>query len=262
MPVAENTLVNPVKVRLQADEAALGMIVRSGRSTDIVSIARTSGHDFLFIDTQHAVFDMETIVNLAHTALAVGVAPIVRARSVHDQDVPVLLDNGVMGIIFPDVNTAEEARIAVERCKFAPIGKRSISGSYVQFGFRPIGAAATIAALNASSLVVCMIETAEGLSNVEAIAAVPGVDVVHLGTSDYLVDIGNPGKTDDPRAIAAVDRLIAAARKNGIHAGCGGVRSIERQIEMIRKGVRFLSTQSDTGFLVAAASEWVSRVRG
>src|SRR5262249_1342967 len=122
--------LNPAKERMRKGDVALGMIVRAARTPDIARIAKTSGHDFLFLDAQHALYSVETIGNIAQAALGCGVTTIVRSRSVEDPDVPRLLDNGVMGIVFPDVNTAAQARRAVELCRFAPVGKRSVSGGY------------------------------------------------------------------------------------------------------------------------------------
>jgi 2-keto-3-deoxy-L-rhamnonate aldolase RhmA len=118
---------NPVRRRMEAGELALGLIVRLTRSGDIARIARATGHDFLFIDVQHAIFSLETIGHIAQAALGCGVAPLVRVRSVRDPDIPVLLDCGVTGIVFPDINTADDARLAVRTCKFAPIGRRSVT---------------------------------------------------------------------------------------------------------------------------------------
>ena len=115
-------LVNPVKERMRAGGVALGMPIRLGRSGDIARIAKATGHDFIFIDGQHSLFNLETIGNIASTALACGIAPLVRVRGIDDPDVSLLLDNGVMGIVYPDVSTAAQARKAVEICKFAPVG--------------------------------------------------------------------------------------------------------------------------------------------
>ena len=100
---------NPVKERMRAGDVALGMIVRLARSGEIARIAKSTGHDFIFIDGQHALFSVETIGHIAQTALGIGVAPLVRVRSCDDPATPVILDNGATGIIFPDVNTAAEA---------------------------------------------------------------------------------------------------------------------------------------------------------
>jgi 2-keto-3-deoxy-L-rhamnonate aldolase RhmA len=253
-------LVNPVKARMQAGEVALGMPVRLARSGDIARIAKTTGHDFIFIDCQHSLFNIETIGHIAGAALAIGIAPLVRVRGIDDPDVSLLLDNGVMGIVYPDVNTAAQARKAVDICKFAPLGKRSVTAGYPQFDYRSFPLTESVPQLNDSCLLVCMIETVEGLQNVEAIAAVEGVDVVHLGSNDLLANMGKPGKFDDPALVAAQERLIAACRKHGKYAGCGGNRDVQRQVDLVRKGCLFLTTQSDIGFLSAAASKWTAGI--
>jgi 2-keto-3-deoxy-L-rhamnonate aldolase RhmA len=254
-------LVNPVKTRMQAGEVALGMPVRLARSGDIARIAKTTGHDFIFIDCQHSLFNLETIGHIAGTALAIGIAPLVRVRGIDDPDVSLLLDTGAMGIVYPDVNTAAQARKAVEICKFAPFGKRSVTAGYPHFDYKSVPLTTSVPQLNDSCLLVCMIETMEGLENVEAIAAVEGVDVIHLGANDLLANMGKPGKFDDPALVAAQERLIAACRKHGKFAGCGGNRDVQRQVELVRKGCLFLTTQSDIGFLSAAAAKWTAGIR-
>ncbi len=256
------TLVNPALERMRSGGIALGLSVRLARSPEICRIAKATGHDFLFIDGQHATFDVETVVNLASTAIPLGVAPMYRVRGLHDPDTAMLLDNGVTGIIFPDINTAEEARRAVEICKFAPIGRRSVGAVFPQFNCAPPPLSEALPALNASTAVVIMVETAKGLENIEAIARVPGVDVVHIGSNDLMLDMGKPGKLDDPIVEKALDRAVAACGAAGIYAGCGGIRDIKRQAAIAKRGIRFFTTQSDTGFLLAAAKTWVDGVRG
>jgi 2-keto-3-deoxy-L-rhamnonate aldolase RhmA len=260
---AETTqsVANPAKERMQAGGVSLGMIVRLARSGDIARVAKSTGHDFIFIDGQHALFSLETTGHIAHAALGCGVAPLVRVRGCDDPATSLILDNGAMGIIFPDVNSADDARRGVAACKFAPIGRRSVSGGYPHFDFRPVPTGESVRILNDNTLVVCMIETREGLDNVEAIAAVEGVDVIHVGCNDLLTAMGKPGKFGDPEIVAAIERVIAAARTHGKFAGLGGERDLERQKMFIGKGVRFVTTQSDMGFLIAAASQRTEQIR-
>ncbi len=260
-PVSAPRLVNPVKERLRAGEPVLGMTVRMSRSAEIARIAKTSGHDFLFIDVQHSIYDLETIAHIANTALAIGIAPMVRVRSVNDPDVSLLLDNGVTGIIFPDVSSVADARKAVDTCRFAPLGKRSVCGGYPHFDYRAVPLKEAVPQLEDTCLVVCMIETVEGLENVEAIAAVEGIDVLHVGSNDLLTNMGMAGQFDSPEIIAAQDRVIAAALANGKFAGCGGNRDVQRQAAAVRRGALYLTTQTDIGFLTAAASQWASGIR-
>src|SRR6185369_4920129 len=154
--------------------------------------------------------------------------------------VPLLLDNAFTGIVFPDVATAEDARKAVARTRFAPLGGRSVVGGYPHFVYQAVPLAESVPQLDDSCLVACMIETPEGLENVAAIAAVPGIDVLHLGTNDLLAAMGKPGKFDDPAIVAAQERLIRAARAHGKFAGCGGNRDVARQVKAIRAGCQFL----------------------
>ena len=147
------------------------------------------------------------------------------------------------------------------RCKFAPIGKRSVVGGYPHFDYRAVPLTESVPQLNDVCLLVCMIETMEGLNNVEEIAAVDGVDVLHVGSNDLLVNMGKPGKFDDPAIVAAQDRVIKAAKAHGKFAGVGGNRDVERQAAAVRRGAQFVTTQTDIGFLVAAAGEWTRGIR-
>jgi len=253
-------LTNPVKETLKAGGVSLGMTVRLGRSPDIARIAKATGHEFIFIDTQHSIFDLETITAIAHTALAIGIAPLVRVRGIDDPDVSLLLDNGVTGIIYPDVASADEAKKAVDACKFAPIGKRSVVGGYPHFDYRTVPLTESVPELNDACLLVCMIETTQGLDNVEEIAAVNGVDVLHVGSNDLLVNMGKPGKFEDPAIGAAQDRVISAAKAHGKFAGIGGNRDVGRQAAAVRRGAQFVTTQTDIAFLSAAAREWTQGV--
>jgi 2-keto-3-deoxy-L-rhamnonate aldolase RhmA len=128
----------------------------------------------------------------------------------------------------------------------------------MMFDFQALPLSETTPALDAATLVGVMIETPEGLDNVEAIAAVPGIDVIHVGTNDLLVNMGLPGQFDAAEIIAAQARVNRACAANGIVAGCGGNRSVARQAAAIKGGARFLTTQTDVAFLSGAAKAWVT----
>ena len=247
---------NPVTQKMAAGGVALGLGVRMSRSAEIARIARATGHDFLFIDLQHSLFGLETVGHIAQAALALGIAPLARVRSVRDPDVQALLDNGVSGIVFPDVNTAAEARLAVAAGRFGPLGRRSVTGGYPWFDYQGVPPAEALPAIEAATLLACMIETREGVRNVEAIAAVPGIDVIHVGMNDLLTDMGKPGRYADPELAEAVDRIQAACKAHGRFFGCGGHRDPAAQAAVIRRGAQFLTTQTDIGLLSAGAGAW------
>jgi 2-keto-3-deoxy-L-rhamnonate aldolase RhmA len=254
-------ITNPAKRRLEAGELALGLIVRLARSGDIARVAKSSGLDFLFIDTQHGLFALETIGHIAQTALGCGITALVRVRSCRDPNISVLLDGGATGIVFPDVNTAADARAGVNACKFAPIGRRSATSGYPLLDFRPVPQVEAVALMNRNTLVVCMIETVEGLDNVEEIAAVDGVDVVFIGLTDLTTSMGKPGALGDPEVMAAVARVAAACKTHGKFFGVGGDTNLDRQKTYIELGSQFIPTQSDAAFIMAGATGAAASLR-
>jgi 2-keto-3-deoxy-L-rhamnonate aldolase RhmA len=255
-------LVNPALERMRAGDVALGMSIRVGQSGDIARLAKSTDHDFIFIDAQHAVFDPQTIREIAQTALAVGVAPLVRVRGLDDPDVGVMLDNGVTGIVFPDIRTAAEARRAVEVTRFPPLGSRSAAGVLPHFNYARVPLVEMITQLNDATLVAVMIEGQEGLDNLEEIAAVEGIDVIHVGTNDLLLSMGKAGQFDDAVVMEIYQRVVAATDAHGLFAGAGGNRDVTRQVNAIDLGVRFVTTNSDMRFLMSAAADWTGQVRG
>jgi staphyloferrin B biosynthesis citrate synthase len=253
------TRANSAKARMAAGGVALGLIVRTVRSGEIARIARASGHDFLFLDTQHALFSTDALERILEAAAGVGLAALVRVRSCDDPDLSRCLDAGAAGIIVPDVSTPDQAARAVRAARFAPRGRRSLPGPLARREGESVEAATR--AIDDAILLVCMIETREGVANADAIAAVDGVDVLHVGCVDLLHDLGKSGAFGDPEAMAAVATVCAAARRHGRHAGFGGDRDPARQAEVIRGGVRFMTTQTDTALLEAEATRVVAGLR-
>lgn len=256
-PIVDNAAL----ARMRAGELALGLVVRLARSGEIAAIAAASGHDFLFLDTQHALYSLETIGHIAQAALGCGVATIVRVPRYDDPDIPKLLDNGACGIVVADVENAEQARLVVEACRFPPLGRRSVQSTYSVTRYRPWPVAELLAAIERNTLVACMIESTAGLANVEAIAAVDGIDLVHLGATDLLADMGRPGAFDDPDLATAIRRLIAACRANDRFAGIGGDRDIARLHGYFAEGLLFHTTQTDISYLIEAASRRAAAMR-
>lgn len=253
---------NVVNDRLKADEMVYGLSVRLTRSGEIARIAKATGHDFLFIDNQHATFSPETIIGICQTAIGCGVAPLVRVKSTDDRNAALHLDCGAMGIIFPDVSTAEQAKQAVDYCKFAPIGRRSVyGGGYPIFDYAPISIPDTQTRLNATTTVMLIIETVEGVRNIEAIASLPGVDVIFVGANDLHADAGKPGGFGDPEVQEMIEHVIATARKHGKGVGFGGDRDMARTAHYVQQGVRLMMTQSDVGLMLTAGKQLNAKLR-
>jgi 2-keto-3-deoxy-L-rhamnonate aldolase RhmA len=244
---------NHARRRLAAGELSLGMGVRQARTVDIATIAKTSGFDWLFIDMEHSSMDVDLASQLAMASLAVGITPIVRVPGHEHHHASRLLDNGAQGIVAPHVDTPEEAARIVSACRYPPLGRRSLAGAQPQLGFRAVSMAEAMPLINAETLVVVMLETPTAIANADAIARLPGVDVLLIGTNDLCAEMGIPGQFTEPRIEEAYRAVIAACAKHGKHPGMGGVYEPKLMEKYIGMGMRFILSGSDLSFLMAGA---------
>jgi 2-keto-3-deoxy-L-rhamnonate aldolase RhmA len=255
------TVRNPARERLQKDELCLGIGLRQARTVDIAAAMASCGYDWLFIDLEHGSMPLDVAVQISVAALTAGISPVVRVPSRQYSLATRVLDGGALGIVMPHVDTAEEASAIVDHLKYPPLGHRSMGGGLPYFGFRAVPTGDAAATMNAETLLVVMHETPQAIASAEAIAAVEGVDVLHVGCNDLLTAMGKPGAFGCPEVVVAIERVIAAAGAHGKYAGLGGERDLERQQAFIRKGVRFVTTQTDIGFLLVAAGERTAQIR-
>jgi 2-keto-3-deoxy-L-rhamnonate aldolase RhmA len=245
--------INTTRRKMENGELALGMGLRQARTVDIADIAKTCDFDWLFIDMEHNSMSMDTAAQISAAALAVGITPIVRVPGHESFHASRLLDTGAMGIVVPHVNNAAEARRAVDNCRFPPEGKRSIPGGLPQISFQAKPLPEVIEHINRETLVVVMVETREGLENVDEIAAVPGVDVVLIGTSDTAAELGVPGQLGHELVRNAVRKVCDACHKHGVIPGVGGVYEDALMKLYVEMGARFILSGSDLAFLMQGA---------
>ena len=255
------TVVNHALRQLRAGKLAIGLGLRQARTVDIAQIAKTAGFDWIFIDGEHSSIDPDGAAQIASAALAIGITPVVRVAGLEHWHASRLLDNGAQGIVFPHVDTVDEARRAASACRFPPVGKRSMGGGLQQIGYSPmpVGDAARI--VNEETLVVVMLESPQAIANCDAIAAVPGVDALLIGTNDLCFEMGIPGAFHDAKVAEAYRKVIAACRRHGKFPGMGGMYTPELLERHIAMGVQLILSGSDFSLLMQAATARASLVR-
>jgi len=257
-----NVYPNHTRRRLAEGKLALGMGLRLSRSVDIATIAKTCGYDWLFIDMEHSSMDLDAAAQIAMASLPVGITPIVRVPGKEHHHASRILDAGAQGIVVPHVDSVEEAERAVAYCKYPPVGKRSAMGALPQFAYGGVPVAEALPVANQETLVIVMLETPDAIAKAEAIAAVPGLDVVLIGTNDLCAEMGIPGQFDDKRVEDAYRTVIAACRKHGKHPGMGGVYEPKLMEKYIGYGMRFILSGGDLSFLMAGARERANLLHG
>jgi 4-hydroxy-2-oxoheptanedioate aldolase len=210
----------------------------------IAEYAASTGIHWIAWDLQHGLTSDEDLAGLFRSLLGTGVAPVVRVGANDPLLIGRALDVGAAGVIVPLVNTAEEAAGAVAACRFPPNGIRS---------FGPNRAWLVMGELDPRVIedVACivMVETAEGLANVEAIASTPGLDAILIGPSDLALGLGLDYDDRGERHQHAVKRILDACLANSIAAGIvlgdGGTARAHAEL-----GFRFMSVATDLGLVL------------
>ena len=261
-PMSPPLVVNSARERLARGEVALGFGVRVAKSVEIAKAARTAGFDWLFLDLEHSAMSIETAAQLAIAALDAGIAPIARVPNGEYSLATRLLDNGVLGIIVPHVDTAEEAREVADRLRYPPQGHRSIFSGMPQLGYRAVKAAEMTAAFNATNLICVMLETPTAIANAEAIAAVDGIDSLMIGTNDLCIEMGIAGELANPKVADAYRAVVAACKKHGKWPGMGGVYDEPLMQRYVDIGCRFLMAGADLAFIMGAGTKRTAFLNG
>jgi 4-hydroxy-2-oxoheptanedioate aldolase len=256
------TVNNAALDRLRAGDMALGIILRQARTVDIAPVMKACGYDWLFLDLEHNSMDLDMAVQISVAALGVGIAPIVRVPARQLWMATRMLDGGALGIVMPHVDTPDEAKAVAAALRYPPLGHRSVAGGlpHLKYEKHPLGE--TCAAINKATMVIVMLETPQAIANAEAIAVVPGIDALLIGTNDLAMELGIPGGFGDERIVAAYQAVVDACKKHGKHAGVGGIADqalLKRYIEM---GVRLVLPGSDLAFLQSAATATAATMRG
>ncbi len=259
---ARAMLRNRLKETLARGELAVSMIVKLVRTIEIAQIAKTAGFDSFYLDNEHNAFSIDTTSQICMAGLAVGITPLVRVPGRAPEYISRVLDAGALGVIAPHIESAREAEEIVQAAKFPPFGRRSITAALPQLQFQTFPTKETIEVVNDATMIVAMIETPEALSEVDAISAVPGVDILLVGANDLSASFGIAGQYEHPRIRDAFKRCADACGANNKTLGVGGLASRpELMREFVNLGARYVSTGADLTFLLAAATAKATEAR-
>ena len=178
---------------------------------ELVDMLGAEGLDYTIVDLEHGAFDLRDAEGLFRACDAAGLVPLARVPSSDAGWIGRVLDAGAQAVVVPGVGTAEQTAAAVAAARFAPEGARGACPC-VRAGGHFIRDWRAHVAAEAGKGVIALVETAEGLENVEAICATPGLLALMTGPFDLSVSLGFAGDYRHPRVDAAMDRMAAAAR--------------------------------------------------
>lgn len=252
---------NGVKRTLAGGGTAIGTMVFEFGTTGIGRIAAEAGAAFVLFDMEHTGWTHETIRTLLASTRAAEIVPLVRVPASQYHLLSAPLDLGAMGLMVPMVESEEQARSIVRWTKYPPTGTRGAAFGMAHDDYAGGAVGDKMRGANEETLLIAQIETAAGLENVERIAAVEGIDVVWIGQFDLTASLGIPGQFDHPDFLAAVKRVVGAAREYGKTAGFMAT-SVEEGWALLDQGFRALAFWGDLWIYGKALGDGIGALTG
>ncbi len=251
-------LVNPLREELAQGACVLGTFV-SLPSPPFVQILAGCGFDFLIVDCEHGPIGPETAQAMITATAASPCVPLARVAWNLPWLAKPLLDAGALGIVFPLIRSAEDARAAVAACRYAPAGERGWGPFYApaRWGLGPFEYSGSA---DQALLTILLIEHVDAVRAIDAIAATPGVDVAMIAPYDLSTSLGKPGAFGDPEFLAAVAEAERGIRAAGVVLG-GLAATAERAHALMERGYRFLCLAYDVLLIETAMRGLLAEVR-
>lgn len=251
------------KNQLREGVPKLGLFLNSHSPTVAEQLSH-SGYDWLLVDTQHGPMGYESLSAMIAGISNGGAKSLVRVGSFSDRPgIQQALDMGADGVLVPYINSPEEARQAVSCARYPTAGTRSVY--FPQRSMNRAGLLGYAGAANQNVIVALQVETADCIKNIDAIAAVPGVDLLFLGQNDLCMSMGLyekykfPDMYTSPELNDATDKLRAAAKKNNVILGVF-LFGTARVGEFLEKGFPFVSVGNDLHHILTQAGTYVKDV--
>jgi 2-keto-3-deoxy-L-rhamnonate aldolase RhmA len=252
---------NDVKAKLNRGEVAIGTMVFDFFVPGLPRIMAQAGAEFVIYDLEHTGTSFETLRMLVAASRGPSPVPFARVPATEYHFMARALDVGMLGLMIPMVESAEQARAIVNATRYPPLGRRGAGLGMAQDDYEPGSTADKIEALNARTFIIVQIESPAGLENLEAIAATDGIDCLWIGHNDLSIQMGIPGQFTSQRFQDAMTLVAEMADKLGKPCGVAA-GSIAMAEEWMARGYRAISYGSDFRLYADGLSAGVKAVRG
>jgi 2-keto-3-deoxy-L-rhamnonate aldolase RhmA len=259
----ETMRTNPMRAGVQRGEAQIGTWLTMIENPGVLRLMQSAGVDFARVDIEHTGFSIETVARFASLARALDFPIAVRPPIANREWITRLLDVGVWNLHCPQVESAAHAAEIVAAAYFAPRGQRGMGGLGPATDFEAFPSVREqCEAANRQVFVTVMLETAAAFDDLDAIAAMDGIDALTIGPHDLAQNLGIFGHPDQARILDEKRELVlAAARRNG--KTCAMLVSSPEQAEKWRgAGALLLAYSSDTEILKGGLQGAMQRIKG
>jgi 2-keto-3-deoxy-L-rhamnonate aldolase RhmA len=250
-----------LKARLRAGDLLLGGILMEFARPSLVRQYLHAGFDFLYIETEHMLFNPPALADTVAFARACGLPSIAKVPQLGRRETTHLLDCGVVGIQLPRTETREQVETLRGLIKFPPNGTRASAPGLGNSDYRaPADTGAWLREQDAETLLVVHIETRLGYENAEEIISTPGVDMVYVGPGDFTVEMGHPGDVEHPAVAGPMEEMLGLCKQYGVPFGTTPYSDAGAG-RWIAKGASFFEAGDELSMIYEGASRLVQAYR-
>lgn len=248
-----------LKSKLTQSAVTIGSWITLGH-TAIAEIMATAGFDWLVLDMEHSVLELNEIQSIIQVLDARQCPAIVRLTSNHPDQIKRVMDAGATGIMVPMIKSAADAKAAIDAVYYPPRGQRGVGLARAQ------GFGASFPAyqqwLEHNAVIVAMIEHIDAVNAIDSILSVPGIDAYIIGPYDLSGSMGRPGEINHPDVQTAITRILEAGQRaqkpGGIHVIEPDPEALQQRIE---SGFNFLGYSLDIRILDSICRNHLQLIR-
>lgn len=250
---------NHLKEALQDGKVVFGPFLKF---TDpaVVEIMGFAGFDFVIIDAEHGPISMESAQNMIRAAESVKITPIIRVGNNDEALILRALDIGAQGIEIPQINSKPDAVRAVKSVKYSPQGERGVCRYVRAANYSSMDKFKYFESANNETMIIAHIEGVEGISNLDEILSVPGIDVIFIGPYDLSQSLGIPGQVNHSLVVEKMKEVVTKCRENNIAVGTFA-DDVETAKSWVSLGVQYMSFSVDVGILYEVSKQIVEKLK-
>jgi len=254
---------NKLKEKLNKGEAVLGTW-NTLSSSLVTEVLAQSGLDFQIIDLEHGPFAMDKVHLHVSACENSQCTPLVRIPSNSDWMALQALDQGAHGVVAPHIDSVDDAKALVNAVKYHPQGSRGFTPFSKAGGFTNTNVDEYVGRAINEILNIVIVESKEGLNNLEEILKVDAIDIIYFGAYDLSQALGHPGNTKHPDVVQAIQQGVDMVNSAGKYAGGFVPQNKDEIQELLDMGMKFITYEVDSSIIhkhVDGISSWFSKVK-
>jgi 2-keto-3-deoxy-L-rhamnonate aldolase RhmA len=243
-----------IKQALKEGKVVIGTMITEFRTPEVIRMMAVAGFDFVFIDTEHSLYSLETVIDMVRVAKSLDLDVLVRVPDAEYHLIARTLDAGAQGVMVPRIESVQQVQRIVNAVKYPPFGQRGFGGRAILTDYKKMPLKEQIEQFNKNTMIVLQIERKKAIDDIESLVSINGVDAALIGPNDLSISLGIPGEFTHPTMVEAIQNVVNNCERfhiaPGIHVG-----DMKTLLQWKDRGMKILTYSTDAALMMSAASE-------